>query len=190
MCGFSDPIGQYRKNFFIIFFMKLLYSIPLNGCKAVLAVFLYRYNNNSSIKSFNSSRFMMLCCVYFQLSITEYRQRKKLNNNDKSVDDGVNDEQEQENNLSQSPKPSRQRSNSTSSATSFASSDDDMHVPEMTEKGKRSFQYLFIFLLKNFSVSCPKMLDMYNINVFYKILHNCYVLPAKKPGRNKANSLD
>lgn len=73
---------------------------------------------------------------FLQLSITEYRQRKKLNNNDKTVDDGVNDEQE---NLSQSPKPSRQRSNSTSSATSFASSDDDMHVPELTEKGKETF---------------------------------------------------
>ncbi|KRT80386.1 hypothetical protein AMK59_7379, partial [Oryctes borbonicus] len=56
-----------------------------------------------------------------KLSITEYRQRKKLNNNDKNQEEGTMEES----NLSQSPKLVRNRSNSSSSASSCATSDDE-----------------------------------------------------------------
>jgi len=57
------------------------------------------------------------------LSITEYRQRKKLNNNEKSVSDEnlIADES----NSSQSPKTLRGRSNSSSSATSGSMTDEE-----------------------------------------------------------------
>ncbi|XP_064211285.1 uncharacterized protein upSET isoform X2 [Tribolium castaneum] len=65
-----------------------------------------------------------------KLSITEYRQRKKLNNNDKtSMDEPVSTE---ENNSSESFKPMRPRSDSMSSSTSITSSDDEAPAIEMT----------------------------------------------------------
>lgn len=69
-----------------------------------------------------------------KLSITEYRQRKKLNINEKSSEEASNVE-ESNSNTSQSPKPIRNRSNSSSSVTSLASSDDEVPASESVEKG-------------------------------------------------------
>nr|XP_008192438.1 PREDICTED: uncharacterized protein LOC103312751 [Tribolium castaneum] len=72
-----------------------------------------------------------------KLSITEYRQRKKLNNNDKtSMDEPVSTE---ENNSSESFKPMRPRSDSMSSSTSITSSDDEAPAIEMTGKAPSAF---------------------------------------------------
>ncbi|XP_018575451.1 uncharacterized protein LOC108914194 isoform X2 [Anoplophora glabripennis] len=71
-----------------------------------------------------------------KLSITEYRQRKKLNVNDKSDDHEQEPEQmsTEENNSSESFKiTSRLRSGSTSSSTSLTSSDDEIS-PELPIK--------------------------------------------------------
>ncbi|KAI4460800.1 upset isoform a [Holotrichia oblita] len=70
-----------------------------------------------------------------KLSITEYRQRKKLNNNEKSNEEGAMEES----NLSQSPKPIRNRSNSSSSASSCATSDDEPPPVETTGKVLSAF---------------------------------------------------
>jgi adenosine/AMP kinase len=72
-----------------------------------------------------------------KLSITEYRQRKKLNNNDKtSIEEPVSTE---ENNSSESFKPLRPRSDSTSSCTSITSSDDEAPSLELSGKAPSAF---------------------------------------------------
>nr|CAH7745442.1 unnamed protein product [Callosobruchus chinensis] len=76
-----------------------------------------------------------------KLSITEYRQRKKLTTNDKGGDQDHDHEQTsmEENNSSESFKVSttpipRSRAGSTSSSTSLTSSDDDMPLSELPVK--------------------------------------------------------
>lgn len=70
-----------------------------------------------------------------KLSITEYRQRKKMNNNEKAVLE--TETAMEESNLSQSPKlQARRRSNSSSSVTSFASSDDETRTSDVGDKGE------------------------------------------------------
>nr|CAI5865072.1 unnamed protein product [Callosobruchus analis] len=76
-----------------------------------------------------------------KLSITEYRQRKKLTTNDKGGDQEHDHEQTsmEENNSSESFKVSttpipRSRAGSTSSSTSLTSSDDDMPLSELPVK--------------------------------------------------------
>ncbi|KAJ8973338.1 hypothetical protein NQ317_004650 [Molorchus minor] len=69
-----------------------------------------------------------------KLSITEYRQRKKLNINDKSEDHEPEQTSTEENNSSESFKViSRTRSGSTSSSISLTSSDDEI-PPDLTPK--------------------------------------------------------
>lgn len=77
-------------------------------------------------------RKLFILFLSLQLSITEYRQRKKLVTSDKSNDDQMHEES-----MSQSPTQNlRHRSDSVSSATSFLSSDDDLNPTEMSTKCK------------------------------------------------------
>lgn len=76
--------------------------------------------------------------LFLQLSITEYRQRKKLNNNERIDEPEQEPEQisTEENNSSESfkiiPRP---RSGSTSSSTSITSSDDEINLSDIPTKG-------------------------------------------------------
>lgn len=84
--------------------------------------------------------YFLTVCVHklielLQLSITEYRQRKKLNNNDKLLDEPEPEHMSTEENTSESFKPLRQRSDSTSSCTSVTSSDDEGPSLELTGRG-------------------------------------------------------
>lgn len=78
------------------------------------------------------------------MSITEYRQRKKLNHNEKTIEENAIEESPS---ASQSPKPIRNRSNSSSSATSLASSDDETLPIEVPEKCKISFDLYFFNII-------------------------------------------
>ncbi|XP_074029645.1 SET domain-containing protein upSET isoform X3 [Leptinotarsa decemlineata] len=70
-----------------------------------------------------------------KLSITEYRQRKKLNTNDKGEDMETESNCLEETNSSESFKvTARARSASNSSSTSLTSSDDEMAPPEIITK--------------------------------------------------------
>ncbi|KAJ8938709.1 hypothetical protein NQ318_007997 [Aromia moschata] len=67
-----------------------------------------------------------------KLSITEYRQRKKLTSSDKNEDHEPEPTSTEENNSSESFKVvSRPRSGSTSSSTSLTSSDDEIVSPDI-----------------------------------------------------------
>ncbi|KAJ8931904.1 hypothetical protein NQ314_015173, partial [Rhamnusium bicolor] len=90
-----------------------------------------------SILGFENSKPEITTLPKRKLSITEYRQRKKLNNNDKSEEHEQEPEHTstEENNSSESFKvTSRLRSGSTSSSTSLTSSDDEMPPSDITAK--------------------------------------------------------
>ncbi|XP_025831062.1 inactive histone-lysine N-methyltransferase 2E isoform X2 [Agrilus planipennis] len=79
-----------------------------------------------------------------KLSITEYRQRKKLTVNEKAEEEKDNAKSKEEDGNTGSTAytsiPSmRQRSDSTSSATSFMSSDEELHLNELPQKPLSAF---------------------------------------------------